>query len=84
MGNALIVVSLDQDGRKLDSFFAKAKVIVSQGKNVERLSENVWLVNVQKDFHAFAKILAAVETPPLSYRILLFSYKNLLLSGDSK
>lgn len=86
MHNALFVVSLEQDGNKLDHFFARAKAAASQGKNVEQLSEIVWLVNLETDFPVFARFLAAADALKLSYKTLLFhdEVQWLHVMADSK
>ena len=54
------------------NFLTKAKVGIRKFPNVSRLSENVWLVNLQENPASLAYLVSAADAVGVSYGILPF------------
>lgn len=57
------------------TFLEKAKVGLRTYKNVLRLAENVWIVDLQKNPAPFGHLVAAADAAGVPYGILPFEYE---------
>jgi hypothetical protein len=76
MHSGIVVVELKDKNSQFQQWksFTDAieSKIASAGKAIERLAENVWLVNFQKSPSVLAWIVVTAERNDLTYKILQF------------